>query len=596
MNDGTQSRWRWKVALLVGFGLLAVLWVSFFVFWPRQAFGPKYADVCRKLLALNPIQVNVSPNGRFLLAKTRSENGFTVSILDRFGHSVKHFDSSDSQLSLTWCPNSKDILYLADRGGDRNYRLFEYHLDTGSSEDLAAPAIHTAALPIRISQDGRRVVLPTGDANRVILATCSLGLPRVQWTKIGAVSQESDFKVSPDGKNVAFVPYRVEGALEVRSLADPKLRPVKIEVCPKGQVHDLAWSPDASLILCTARAYAEEYFGLIKVVVATRRSVSLVALPADIERPWFVSGASQILFHVNRGGLSQVALRESRAKIKIISPDGCSTNVLRISQSGAITCLIAPTRSTPYLADLDIRGQASRFLPNLNVGAVNIPPPQDLVIPRAGTTPTHAYVWRPRGNLRKRSGEAVIYVHGGPHLQESPVWNERTCLLLNRGFTVAVVNYRGSTGYGRDYERAEDINGQAGDIVATADYIVSKLGIEARAITLVGESSGSIVAIRALSAFSKRVKGIVLISPSDLSDEHVEPSLVPRFVLAYQGENDPLCIKAPVKNSLSRCMGADAVNNLRTKVKVFESEGHQLRRIRSWATVYSDLLVAASST
>jgi len=48
----------------------------------------------------------------------------------------------------------------------------------------------------------------------------------------------------------------------------------------------------------------------------------------------------------------------------------------------------------------------------------------------------------------------VVLVHGGPHARDSWEFNPEVQMLATRGYAVLQVNFRGSTGYGRDFEMA----------------------------------------------------------------------------------------------------------------------------------------------
>jgi dipeptidyl aminopeptidase/acylaminoacyl peptidase len=49
---------------------------------------------------------------------------------------------------------------------------------------------------------------------------------------------------------------------------------------------------------------------------------------------------------------------------------------------------------------------------------------------------------------------AIVLVHGGPWAQDEWGWDSEVQFFASRGFTVFQMNYRGSTGYGREHHRA----------------------------------------------------------------------------------------------------------------------------------------------
>jgi dipeptidyl aminopeptidase/acylaminoacyl peptidase len=108
----------------------------------------------------------------------------------------------------------------------------------------------------------------------------------------------------------------------------------------------------------------------------------------------------------------------------------------------------------------------------------------------------------------RRGGPAVVFVHGAGYLQNvdrkwSSYYREYMFhhLLRERGFTVIDVDYRGSSGYGRDWRTAiyEHMGGKdLDDIVDAAKYLVSDHGVDPKKISLYGGSYGGFITLMAL--------------------------------------------------------------------------------------------------
>ncbi len=117
-----------------------------------------------------------------------------------------------------------------------------------------------------------------------------------------------------------------------------------------------------------------------------------------------------------------------------------------------------------------------------------------------------ARIYKP-ANYR-RGGPAVLFVHGAGYLQNVHKWWSSYSreymfhhLLMERGFLVLDVDYRGSAGYGRDWRTAiyRHMGGKdLTDYVDAAAYLVAEHGVDASRIGLYGGSYGGFITLMAL--------------------------------------------------------------------------------------------------
>jgi dipeptidyl aminopeptidase/acylaminoacyl peptidase len=117
-----------------------------------------------------------------------------------------------------------------------------------------------------------------------------------------------------------------------------------------------------------------------------------------------------------------------------------------------------------------------------------------------------ARLYRP-ANFR-RGGPAVIFVHGAGYLQDvhkfwSYYFREYMFhhLLVERGYLVFEIDYRGSAGYGRDWRTAiyEHMGGKdLDDHVDAARWIVSQYGVDPKRIGIYGGSYGGFMTLMAM--------------------------------------------------------------------------------------------------
>lgn len=106
----------------------------------------------------------------------------------------------------------------------------------------------------------------------------------------------------------------------------------------------------------------------------------------------------------------------------------------------------------------------------------------------------------------------AVALHRGPFNQWAAGFNIHCQMLAGLGWTVAAVNYPGSTGYGRAGTGSPGRAGP-GDVDAVA-AVARALGAQRRPVLLFGESYGAQLALRVASAHPGLVAGIVALSPS----------------------------------------------------------------------------------
>jgi dipeptidyl aminopeptidase/acylaminoacyl peptidase len=96
---------------------------------------------------------------------------------------------------------------------------------------------------------------------------------------------------------------------------------------------------------------------------------------------------------------------------------------------------------------------------------------------------------------------AIVMVHGGPTSQRTAAFEERNQFFASRGFAVLGVNYRGSTGYGREYRDA--LKGKWGladveDVVQGANHLVDEGLADPEKLVVMGGSAGGYTVLRSL--------------------------------------------------------------------------------------------------
>ena len=153
-------------------------------------------------------------------------------------------------------------------------------------------------------------------------------------------------------------------------------------------------------------------------------------------------------------------------------------------------------------------GQAVRPLrqPGFRLEAESRSDAEALDFPTSGSERARAWYYPPKHReFKAPTGELpplIVRCHGGPTSMNGDALDPRIQFWTTRGFAVADVNYRGSTGFGRAYRRS--LNGQWGvkdveDCVQALGHLASRALVDPARAAVSGSSAGGFTALAALA-------------------------------------------------------------------------------------------------
>lgn len=175
----------------------------------------------------------------------------------------------------------------------------------------------------------------------------------------------------------------------------------------------------------------------------------------------------------------------------------------------------------------------------------------------------------------KKNNAAVIFVHGAGYLQNityswSYYYHEFMFnnLLADKGYTVMDIDYRGSSGYGRDwrtgiyrYMGGKDLD----DEIDAAHFLIHEYGIDSTRIGMYGGSYGGFMTLMGLFTQPTVIKAGAALRPvtdwAHYSDGYSDVILNKPFddSIAYQ-RSSPINFANGLKNHLLICHGMVDVN------------------------------------
>jgi dipeptidyl aminopeptidase/acylaminoacyl peptidase len=131
----------------------------------------------------------------------------------------------------------------------------------------------------------------------------------------------------------------------------------------------------------------------------------------------------------------------------------------------------------------------------------------------------HGYLTTPVG-IPTENLPTVLLVHGGPWARDIWGYNPEVQWLANRGYAVLQVNFRGSTGYGKDFLNAGNREWAAkmhDDLIDAVNWLVEQGIADSKKIAIMGGSYGGYATLVGLT-FTPDVfaAGVDIVGPSNL--------------------------------------------------------------------------------
>jgi dipeptidyl aminopeptidase/acylaminoacyl peptidase len=109
------------------------------------------------------------------------------------------------------------------------------------------------------------------------------------------------------------------------------------------------------------------------------------------------------------------------------------------------------------------------------------------------------YVFVPKGLDRSRTHPLLLLPHGGVHGDFDTYYTHVVRELMERGYVVVAPEYRGSTGYGREYWEAIDYGGlEVDDVVTARDWALATHDfLDPDRVGILGWSHGGLISLLA---------------------------------------------------------------------------------------------------
>jgi dipeptidyl aminopeptidase/acylaminoacyl peptidase len=445
-------------------------------------------------------------------------------------------DTTRPVRSYFWARDGKSILYVQDKGGDENYRI--YAVDPSAVGDPVPAARDLTPL-----KNVRAMIydVPKKTPNEIIIGLNDRKAELHDVYRLNILTGERKL-IRENNENVAGWSTDLDGAIrlgtritndggsEILRVENDKLIPI-YTVNAEESCGPVRFTPDGKkFFLETNKGTKTDKAELQLFDLATGKTTLVEKDPkneVDFGSALFSDLTNEILATFYEGDKVRIYPKQKKfgddyAKMKKLLPDG-EVSITGMTEDETVWMVVVSSDVDPGSRYLYDRKTAKvemlyRSRPNLPSEHLATVKPVRYKSRDGKTIP--GYLALPKG-ISAKSLPTVMVIHGGPWGRVAWGYDPELQYLANRGYAAFTMNFRGSTGYGKKFLNAGNKQWGTGfmqhDISDAVKYLVKEGIADPKRVAIYGGSYGGYATLAGV-AFTPDLyaAGISYVGPSNI--------------------------------------------------------------------------------
>ena len=467
---------------------------------------PEPELIPREVLFGNPAKTKpqISPDGTMMayLAPVNAVLNIWVKTIGKEDDRAVTRDDNRGIRRYFWAEDSKHIMYLQDVGGNENWRLYAVNLEADETRDLTPYedvqvqiVDHSKHFPNELLIGMNKESPQVHDVYHLDLASGELKLVVknpgnvISWVTDPNLKVRGALVATPDGGFDLTVRENEKAGWEklVAWDSENSLNSGPVGFSKDGNHIYLLDSRDANA-------------GRLVTMEISTGNVEVIAEDRQYD-------VSNVMIHPDTYEIEAVAFTRARTEWVVLdeSIKGDFNAVSKLDHGDYLiydrdnaddTWLVGFTKDdgpiSYYVYDRKTKEGTFLFSRRPDLNEYTLAPMEPLSFTARDGLIIHGYITYPPGKGKKNL-PMVLHVHGGPWSRDTWGYDPVVQWLANRGYACLQVNFRGSTGYGKDFLNAgnKELGGKMhNDLVDAVNWAVEQGIADPEKVAISGASYG----------------------------------------------------------------------------------------------------------
>lgn len=419
--------------------------------------------------------------------------------------------------SYFWSRGGKYILFVQDKGGDENYRVYAVNpLETGDpvppARDLTPLEKIRAYIYDVPKKTPNEIIVGLNDRKPELHDVYKVNIETGERTLLRKNDENvAAWDIDPNGNVRLGLRQTADGGTELLLVEGDNLKPI-YSCSPEENFGTLKFTPDGKGVYISTNKgnIDKQQFELLDLTTFKTTFIEKDPLDeVDFAGPIFSDKTDKLLATLYYGDQMRIYFKDKKfesdyKKMQKALPKG-EVTIVNMTEDETVWMVSVSSDVDPgsrYLYNTKTGKATFVYKTRPNLPSEHLAPMKPIRYKARDGMTIPAYLTLPKG-VPPKNLPVVLWIHGGPWARDMWGYNPYAQFLANRGYAVLQPNFRGSTGYGKKFLNAGNKQWGTGamqhDITDAVNHLIKEGIADPKKVAIGGGSYGGYATLAGLT-------------------------------------------------------------------------------------------------